>query len=369
MSHPPSAVPASARRGVLVAIAAVALSACATAGPKQAALQWPFPPEKPRVRYVRSFAKADDLKAGALTNMLRVFVPASPDAVVTQPTGLALSPDERFLYVACTTKVLRVELAAGKMDVIANVEGKRPGRPLGVAVDGGGNLYVSDAGQGAVWVYAPDGAFLRRFGAEKLDKPTGIAIDRRRQLVYVVSGVAQASTDHRVEVFSQAGEHLRTIGTRGAAPGQFNFPTNLAVAPDGNLYVVDMLNFRVQVFDPEGQLVTLFGSIGAGMPGTFNKAKSVGFDAFANVYVVDSEQGFVQIFNPRFQPLMAFGGRAKAVGYMLVPTAIAITSGNTIYVSDYAAGMVNEYQLINTAAEDGVAPPPTTAEASGRSPG
>jgi sugar lactone lactonase YvrE len=360
MACPPSpAVSRPPRRPAPLALAALALLAgCATVKPELP--QWPLPPEKPRVRFVRAFARADDMASGgALTTALRIFVPASPDAVVTQPSGLALSPDEKYLYIACSAggRVLRADLAGGTMKIVADVEGRRPARPIGVALDGAANLYVSDSVQNVVWAYAPDGSFLRRIGGEQLEKPTGIALDRRRQLLYVLSGVEGKSERHRVEVFSLTGEHLRTIGKRGPGPGEFNFPTNVAVGPDGNLYVVDMLNFRIQAFDPEGQLVSMFGTIGAGQPGTFNKAKALAFDAFGNIYVVDSEQGYVQLFNAKFQSLMAFGGRAKLPGYMLVPTAIVIDSKNSIFVADYAAGTVNEYRLINTTAADSEAAP------------
>lgn len=346
-------------RLLLAALLASGLAACA-GGQKRAAAptEWPLPPEPPRVRFVRAFSKEEDLGGGVLRSVSRAFVPASPDLVVTQPTGLALSPDEKTLYVSsnASSKVLRVDLEKGTMRRFASVEGKSPRGPFGVAVDAEGNVYVSDHVANWVWVYAPDGSFLRRFGEGHLERATGIAIDRRRQLVYVTAGASSRTTHHRVEVFSLQGEHLRTVGTRGHEAGQFNFPANLAVGRDGNLHVVDMLNFRVQIFDPEGRLVAMFGTLGSGRPGLFDKAKSVAFDSFGNLYVVDSQQANVQLFNPRFQPLMAFGGRARAPGFFSLPTAIAIDSRNRIYVADFGAGTVNEYQLINTSEADSYVP-------------
>jgi sugar lactone lactonase YvrE len=353
------------RRLAAVVLLALAGAGCAGAK-KKPDLVWPPPPDTPRIKFIRGFTRGEDLAAGALTTAMRVLAPPPSDAAIAQPTGLALSPDDRVLYVSCAAvgRVLRVELEAGKMELFAAGEKDRPQKPFSVATDAAGNVYVSDQGQNEILAFRPDGKLLRRFGADKLDKPAGIAIDRRRPLLYVVAGAAGTSNRHRVEVFSLTGEHLRTIGGRGPAPGEFNFPTNLGVGNDGNLYVVDMLNFRVQIFDPEGQLVSMFGSIGAGQPGTFIKAKAVAFDAFGNIYVVDSEGGYVQMFNPKYQSLMAFGGRFQAPGFMLVPNAIAITAKNAIFVADYAAGIVNEYQLINTTAEDSFLPPPEKKPAS-----
>lgn len=348
-----------ARRGALAA-ALLAAAGCATTRAPKDLPSWPPAPEKARIRFVRSFATEDDLSKGAWRSFVRAVIPPSPSAVVKQPTGLALSPDEKVLYIACSSAgtVLRADLAAGKLTVVGDEKGHRPARPFGVAVDGEGNLFVSDSSQNVVVVYGPDGKFLRTIASDRLDKPTGIAIDRRRQLLYAVSGVHVKSESHRVEVFSLAGNHLRTIGTRGEKGGEFNFPTNMTVAKDGTLHVVDMLNFRVQLFDPEGRLVSMFGTLGAGGPGSFDKAKSVAIDAFGNIYVVDSQAAHVQMFNSKFQVLMAFGGRLNLPGFFLTPTAIAIDSRNTIYVAEFFGGWVAEYRLVDTKPEDSFAPEP-----------
>jgi DNA-binding beta-propeller fold protein YncE len=349
-------------RALLVAAACAALSACAGQQKPQADVVWPLPPDMPRVKHVRSFGSNDDLASGTFAALGRAFLPSASEAVVAQPTGLALSPDERTLYVASNSagRVLTVDLEKWSMRLMSFPDENRPAGPFGVATDAEGRLYVTDHLANVVRVYSPEGKSLLKFGELQLQRPTGIAIDRRRGLVYVTAGAGSESKHHRVEVFTLQGKYVRTIGTRGNDPGQFNFPANLAVSKDGSLFVVDMLNFRVQVFDPEGVLVTSFGRIGDGQPGTFDKAKSVGFDSFGNIYVVDSQQGYVQIFNDKFQPLMAFSGRARARGYMAMPTAIAISSQNTIFVADFGGAAVHQFQLINTSAADSYAPPPNS---------
>jgi len=339
---------------------AVVASGCA-ARQKAGEVAWPLPPDKPRVKYVRSISVERDLDPSIWRRAGRSLVTTEESDAILQPTGIALSADEQRLYVACVSRnrVIEVDLTNRTMHRVAEPEGYRPKTPFAVAIDADDTLYVSDSSEGLVWTYDRDGKFVRQIGKRILERPTGIAVDRRRQLLYVVDGARKGSQNHKVEVFSLAGDHVRTIGKRGSGPGELNFPDYVAVAPDGNVYVSDMLNFRVQVFDPEGTLVTMFGSVGQG-PGEFDKLKGIAFDGFGNVHAVDGQTGIVQIFNSRHQVLMAYGGRANRIEFTILPTAIAIDSRNNIYVADWGGSRVNQYVLFDTTAEDSVEGAPNT---------
>ncbi len=331
-------------------LAVLAASGCATSKPPERVV-WPFPPETPRIEYIRSISTSKDVETG-----FRSFwsaVSGRRPISIPNPTAIALTPDEKRMYVTCSAAglVLYFDLPKGAAGRAADVEGFSPVRPFGVAVDGAGNVYVSDQVKPRVLVYSPDGKFLREIGKGMFDRPSGLAFDRRRQLLYVVDGSNGSSTHHRVEVFAPDGRHLRTIGTRGSSPGEFNFPSYVTVAPDGKLYVADSLNFRIQVFDPDGNLLTMLGQIGEG-PGLFSKVKGMAFDSFGDLYVVDGQTGIVQMFSPGLRPLMAFGGVARRNELFHSPTDIAIDSKNNIYVADFGYNHVNQYALINTTAAE-----------------
>lgn len=337
------------------------LAGCATSGHKTGAV-WPPKPETSRIVHVRSFRTPDDLDPGFGRRILSAVLPRDSNAAIQSPFALALSPDEQRLYVVggATARLVEVNLASRTMRQVVAAGSVAPASAFGVAVDGAGEIYVSDRRAGNVLVYDPEGKFLRRIGQGRLEEPTYLGVDRKRQLLYVVCGSASQHVEHRIEVFSLKGQHLRTLGRRGEAPGEFNFPGSVTVRPDGTLYVADKLNFRVQVFDANGNVIDHFGQLGRGIAGAFDKIRGIAFDTFGNMYIVDTVQG-VHILNPKHQALMMFGEPP----FSGAPNGIVIDSKNRIFVSDYGFNGVHEFQLVNTTAADSYvegappsAPPP-----------
>jgi DNA-binding beta-propeller fold protein YncE len=70
--------------------------------------------------------------------------------------------------------------------------------------------------------------------------------------------------NHRVHVFDLSGQFQFSFGGPGSAPGQLNNPEAAKFGPDGNLYVTDLRNDRLQVFDPNGQYLRSWGRTGSG---------------------------------------------------------------------------------------------------------
>jgi len=132
---------------------------------------------------------------------------------------------------------------------------------------------------------------------------------------------------------------LRQFGSLGTAPGQFTHPRNLAVGPDGNLYVVDTDNHRVQVFDSQGNFVRQWGSQGEA-DGQFKEPWGIAVDAEGNVYVADTWNHRIQVFdsNGKFLRKWGFfattGGELGEPGAFWGPRAIAIDAEGNLYVAD-----------------------------------
>jgi DNA-binding beta-propeller fold protein YncE len=332
------------------ALLAVAAAACAHPPPRPPVV-WPEPPDTPRIRFVQSFRSGDDLDRSTMAELGRTLRGGGSRVGIASPMGLAISADGQRLYIADlrVNKVLVADFKEKRLSEFAPDTGFN--LPFNVALDAQENVYISESGARRVAVYSKDGRRLRTFGQE-LVRPTGLALDQERKLVYVADTAGAESESHKVQVYTLDGRLVREIGQRGASEGEFNFPSYLALDKAGNLYVSDALNFRIQQFDPEGKFVRSFGEAGD-TPGTFSRLKGIALDSFGNVYVAEGEHSAVQIFSPSpgFQLLMYFGGKANMIEYMDLVAPIAIDpQTNRIYVGNNENARINVYELINTSA-------------------
>jgi DNA-binding beta-propeller fold protein YncE len=346
---------------VTLALATLLVAGCASAPPpvEEPKLVWPAPPLPPRIEFVRSIVSAEDLKTSkSVSSSVVTFLAGEqiPEGRIAQPAGLAVSDDGQRLYVAdpLQHKVFTFDFTTRSFSKIESV-----GYPTSVALDDQENIYVTDGVSKSVVVFDRAGTQLRVITDGTLVRPNGVAVDSKNDRVYVVDTGNAEAKDQNVKVFNRAGQRVGAIGgAAGADFGQFSYPTFVALDGQGNVYVSDTLNSRVQKFDAKGNFVTSFGKAGSNW-GEFERPKGVAVDSFGNVYVVDSSWSNVQIFNPKGQILLFFGGRGPVPGMMKNPLAITIDKNNRIYVGDYLNHRIGVYQLVNTKAEDSFVVPPS----------
>ena len=269
-------------------------------------------------------------------------------------------------------------------------------RPVGIAVDSQGSLYVADSGKSVVYVLDRDGRLLEsigRFGwrSGEFDGPTGIAIDAQFRLYIADSGnnrvqklslinrifttvagdkrnetgpslslyepqsvasdargyVYIADTwNHRILKMDPLGRLQMEIGGLGWAGQQFRNPQGVAVDSRGNIYVSDTGNHRVHKLDFGGSQLAVWGGEGAGK-GQFQNPAGQAVDKFGNVYVADRGNHRVQIFNSEGRYLTEFGQQ-----FLDDPVDVAVDRDLRVYVTDAAAGNVEVFKIIYEMAED-----------------
>ncbi len=172
-------------------------------------------------------------------------------------------------------------------------------------------------------------------GAGLLNSPKDIALDAQGNL-YVVDG-----GNRRVQVFDPEGRVMASWGGEGFAPGQFNDPWGILVDGQGQVYVADTFNHRVQKFDKEGHFLTYWGGTlvdtggqAIGSPGLFFGPRDLVEEAEGNLYVTDTGNERVQKFDPQGAFLGQWGGEGSGPGQFSEPVGMAVDGEGNIYVAD-----------------------------------
>lgn len=322
--------------------ALLAAAAPASLNPQPSTLRpppaWPPPPAEPCIVYVRDLAAPKDIGAQApfftrLANALTGIGTSSKS--LRRPFGLSLD-DAGNLLVTDTglNAVCYLDLAHKKWLCWTSVGGRRFLSPV-AAVHQGKTFYVADSAWGEVVAFDEKGRVQLEI-TNGLAHPSGIAVLGDRLVV-------ADSELHQVVLCGLQGGSVSKFGRRGNAPGEFNFPTHVAVDDRQQIYVTDALNCRVQVFTADGRFVRALGSPGDG-PGHFSRPKGVAADRAGHVYVVDAVFGNVQIFDDQGRLLLAFGEGGSAPGQFWLPNAIAINVRNEIYVADAYNHRLQEFR-------------------------
>lgn len=338
-------------RGPAAVIISLALVACANEPPAIVTpandLVWPSPPETARIQYLYAFSKPDDIgiRPGLFARIAGVF--RGPEAKNIQKAyGLARDSEGRIYVVDNSYQAVHV------FDTADNRYSRFPKRgiegfvnPINVAIGSAGRIYVSDSGSGQVHVFTASGEkYDGTIGVDYFQRPTGLTVNHHTGELLVVDTAAS-----RLLVFDEGDlSFKRVVGAQGSDAGEvpvFHYPTNVAVAGDGTVYVSDSLNFRIQVMDEKLELIGSFGAPGTA-PGDFSRPKGVAVDSDGHVYVVDALFDNIQIFDEQGELLLAFGGPGSEPGRFWLPSAIFIDPEDRIYVSDSYNKRVQVFQYL-----------------------
>lgn len=295
-------------------------------------LIWPPPPETPRIQFVASVSAPRDMgiRKSIFRKMIDYMMGQKPSAMVS-PYGIDVDREGRVYIVDTFLRTVHV------FDVPGNGYyqfPKEPGSlqfPVDISIDHDtGLIYLTDSQAKVVKIYKNRGkSFVGLLGRGDLERPTGIAINKKTNELLVVDTLSANIVRYALDSGTMKG----FFGLPGKQPGHFHYPTNIFTTSDGRFVVSDSLNFRVQVFSPRGLPLTVFGGRG-NRPGSFARPRGVAVDSDGNIYVVDALFDVVQIFDAAGRLLMDFGGPGTDAGKFWLPTGITIDAHDVIYISD-----------------------------------
>jgi DNA-binding beta-propeller fold protein YncE len=302
---------------------------------------WPPPPAEPRIRFIEEILSKDDLgnkdRGGWLRNLI-AGDEGSEDRL-KKPYGIAVD-DSRRIYVTDIGRVFVFDKRNRTLSFIGRgPETVRLSIPIGIAVSPDNKVYISDTTYGKIFMYKSDGRFIDSIGKDELKGPSGLVIDAKRKRLYVAD-----TKKNVVIVYSLDGNVIFSIDGRDTEKGKFNFPTNIAVDREGNIYVVDSGNLTIQIFNPDGKFL---GAIsGGGKSGLFVRPKGIAVDSKGNVYVVDAAAQKFFVFDKKGKLSFSVGESGVEPGQFFMPAGIAIDPEDRIYIVDQMNGRVQIFQCL-----------------------
>lgn len=353
--------PLAAALGLVLSVGLLSGGCASTGSPDRghgadpyAQIVWPPPPDEPRIKLEEVVLGRVDVETkSSFRRRLATSVPQTPYDWLRKPFGVAFDAQGRILVTdSGSSALLRFDRAGRRMDVFGVRSSVRLELPLGLTVGSDGLVYVADAGVGAVIAFSPEGEIRAVYGQDGvLTNPTDAAIAPDGDQLFVTD-----SRSHRVVVFDLAtGEHLRSFGERGGGPGQFSFPTSLAFSPAGDLFVVDQLNARIQIFEPDGNYLDEFGGRGVGF-GNLVRPKDVVVDEEGLVYVVDNAFNNLQLFDPDLSLLTFVGQAGGEPGQFLGASGVAVR-GEEFAVVDQLGHRLQLFRFLRPKTEEFAARP------------
>lgn len=216
------------------------------------------------------------------------------------PTGMSIDPLDDTLWIADTHyfRILHYDMN-GNLLAQFGEEGEDPGQFVfvtDVAPDPNSDtLWITDYGRrNRVIQFTRGGEFIREWGAElytstDLNRPMAVAMSPDGAEVYVLD-----AGNHRINVYNPEAELLHTIGIPGSAPGKLEYPYDIAVAENGDLYLAEYGANRVSVYTPEGEFI---GSIGGPGRGALEFASPWGLalDPAGTLLIADTENHRIHV--------------------------------------------------------------------------
>lgn len=245
-----------------------------------------------------------------------------------RPSGVAVA-DEKIFVADSKNGRVQVFNSKGKLDFSFPASKNKKSTnsyPLGIALDGTGQIYATELRSQKLLVFDSDGNFVSNFppkNTKQLKKPLAITFTNNK--LYVTD-----AGDQKVKVFNKNGKLLLKLGKTGTDQRRLAFPNGIAVLGDRAIFVSDSNNRRIQVFNSKGKFKFMFGGSKLALP------RGIAIDWLERLHVVDVFGRKVTVFDKGGNLLFSYGaGATQQNEKESLPDGIAVdNSTRRIYVTD-----------------------------------
>jgi sugar lactone lactonase YvrE len=314
-------------------------------------------------------------------------------ALLNSPSGIAVDGSGNLYVADSGSATIRKITASGAVTTLAGTAGTighqdgtgasaQFGYPFGAAVDGSGNVYVSDSEFNTIRKITPAGVVTTLAGtagitghadgtgpSAQFDQPAGIGVDGNGNVYVADSGNQTVRKVTAAGVVSTVAGEVGVVGTADGAgsAAQFNGPDGLTCDASGNIYVSDASNTirRITQAGVVSSFVGVAGVVGSadgsGSSTTFYQPAGLALDAVGNLYVTDTYNSTIRMVTPAgvvttLAGRVATEGSADGTGTTALfnlPSGITVDGSGNLFVTDTNNDTIRR----GSAAPPGTSPP------------
>jgi sugar lactone lactonase YvrE len=290
---------------------------------------YPALPDPPRIQLLATLTGEQDLRPPSSSFARFILGDENSTQQLVQPYGTAMHKGRLYVVDTGAAGVAVFDIAAQRFSYLSGAPNGQMRRPINIRIDTDGSKYITDTGRNQILVYGQDDRFVAAYGKEGQFRPTDVAIVADR--LYVTDVL-----HHQVHVLDKrTGKPLFAFGKAGSGEGELFHPTNIVPGPEGDLYVSETSNFRVQRFTQEGKPVRSYGAVGS-TPGSFARPKGLAIDRTGRMFVADAAFENVQLFDDKGKLLLFFGQEGEPQERMHLPAGVGIDYDNVSLFQKHA---------------------------------
>ena len=293
----------------------------------QSYIVYPPAPDTARIQYLTSISNSDNT-ATQRSGFSKFVMGEEESKQIKKPYGVAIKDGKIYVCDSGLGGLEIIDLENKTFEYFLPEGAGQLRLPLNCFVDDDGNLYVADGERQQVVVFNHHGSYVTSIGETENFRPTDVFVYGDK--IWVTNVL-----NNRVYVYQKGNYNLlyKMPELDKEDPGFLFQPTNLFVTQD-LVYVSDMGDFNIKMFDHEGQYVKSLGSHGT-RTGQFVRPKGIAVDRDTNLYVVDAGFENTQIFDTDGNLLLFFGGPYKGPGDLWLPAKVVIDYDNLDYFRKY----------------------------------
>lgn len=322
--------------------------------------------------------------AGTPAYTSKFGVKGSENGQLKEAKGIATSKNGNLIVLDSNNNRLQEFSPSGKYEAKFGASGTGAGEmksPYGMALDSKGNIWVADTANARIDEFNEKHEFVQAIGwgvnngEAKLETCTsscqaGIAgagagqFDEPKDLTVTTGGTVYVSDtlNDRIDEFSEKGEFVAAFGFGvsneknefqtctssckaglvGSGNGQFNGPTGISATANGNIWVADRSNNRVQEFNEKDEYLSKFGTYGTAN-GHLKEPKGLAVSATGDLWVSDTGNNRIQEFTPAGEFLAAFGDKGTGNAQFEEPWGITFLANGITYIADNKNNRIDEW--------------------------